>query len=202
MKKKIYLIAFLFVGSSAIAQETTPSNWTSLYLGVQTGNGSMDFRDLRPSNPPHTYEYSYKQKESFNGGHFGYQHDFGKIVLGAELNKDVINVSFDVPNLNGIDGKFTRDSSLLTAGYDGGKTLTYFGFGSTKIKNPDFVSASSHSGKLLAFGISYLLSEQFILGLRYETTKYDSFDRFKTNALPAPSKLDQDSFQVRISYKF
>jgi len=202
MRSLFCLILLILSASNTFAQDVSHSDWSGLYVGVQTGNGSMDFRDIRPANPPHTYEYSYKQKQNFQGGHIGYQYDFGKLVIGAELTRDIINVSFDTPNLNSINGKFTRDGRILTMGYDSGKALNYFGFGSTQISNSDFVTASSHAGKQFVFGITYKLSKHFLLGARYETTKYEDFDRFRTNALPAPSKLDNEAFQLRLSYKF
>jgi outer membrane immunogenic protein len=119
------------------------------------------------------------------GVHAGYNHDFGKWVLGGELSYDKVDaddVDFDADLLR----------VKARAGYELGNFLPYATVGYANLDGDDL----GEDGITYGVGVDYLINEKFSVGAEYTRSTFD--DVASTDGLD----LDADLFQVRASYRF
>lgn len=110
------------------------------------------------------------------GLHFGYNRDYGRLVLGGELEVDRAEIS-----LGATDTEEMRRIKLR-AGYDFGDTLGYVTFGGVRAE-----AAQDHSdGSVIGFGISYSLDNALQLSgefLHHSLNRNASNPESSSNAL-------------------
>ncbi|AHD00717.1 outer membrane protein [Leisingera methylohalidivorans] len=149
-------------------------DWTGFYLGGQVGQLDAD-----ASNGATGDDTSY-------GIHGGYNHDFGRFVLGGELEYDATDVN--------LGGGATVDSvarAKVKAGYDFGKVLAYVTGGVAEADS----SLGSETGEFYGAGIAYQVTDQWQIG--GEVLEHE-FDQFGNSGVGA----DATSVSLRASYKF
>ncbi|UXU75132.1 MULTISPECIES: outer membrane protein [unclassified Paracoccus (in: a-proteobacteria)] len=159
----------------------TPSGWTGFYAGAQYGMGSGDLGD-RGARPDFGDFDAY-------GLHAGYQHGFGKFVLGGELDYNRVS-----PDENYSNGDLTR--LRLRAGADMGKFQPYVTVGAAKLKTDEF----SDTGMTYGLGVDYKLAENFSVGAEY--TRNDFKDVLADSEGINGNDLDLNLVQLRASFRF
>lgn len=180
-------------------------DWTGFYAGLQFGRVEVEGqpgcdRLAKPKNnlgklPPFCeLEGTGKQY----GAHLGYLHDFGRMVGGAELSFDrleVNDIDFWEGDLRDAKGHILRGK--LLAGYDAGRFLPYATIGVARA-SLDFVDVDGdpESGHDTAFGygagVKFLATEHFMLGGEWMTHEFTT-----TNG-----KVDFDTLGLSASYRF
>lgn len=153
------------------------SDWSGFYAGLQYGQGeaTASFEGEEVDTDFDAY-----------GVHGGYNRDFGKYVLGGELDYNKIDLDND-----GGDADLTR--LRARAGYDLGRFLPYVTLGAAHISGDDDLSETDVT---YGIGADYKVTEMFTVGAEY--TKQDFSDVDNVDGLD----LDTDMVQVRASYHF
>ncbi|KIC37490.1 outer membrane protein [Leisingera sp. ANG-M7] len=149
-------------------------DWTGFYLGGQVGQLDAD-----TSNGASGDDTAY-------GVHGGYNHDFGRFVLGGELDYDATDLD--------LGGGATVDSvarAKLKAGYDFGRVLAYVTGGVAEADS----SLGSETGDFYGVGLAYQVTDQWLIG--GEVLEHD-FDQFGTSGVGS----DATSVSLRASFKF
>ncbi len=131
----------------------TGTSWTGGYAGVQLGYGLLD----STGNPD--------EDAALGGVHLGYNHDFGDVVLGAELDYDLTDI--DTSSGGSID---SIARLKLRAGYDFGLVLGYVTAG---IAQAD-TSIDNDTGATYGIGFAYQVSPDFTIGGEYLQHDFDS----------------------------
>jgi outer membrane immunogenic protein len=150
-------------------------NWTGFYTGLQLGYADADGQGALDGD-----NGSY-------GFHAGYDHDFGKFVLGGELDYDKTDID--------LGGAATLDSvarAKIKGGYDLGNALVYATGGYALADT----SGGDEDGAFYGIGMSYKVSEQYTVGA--ELLEH----RFTDLGGTAGNDLDTTTFTVRGSYRF
>lgn len=164
-------------------QMAPASDWTGFYLGGQAGylNGNAD------ANGDST------DFDGFVGGIYGgYNHDFGKFVIGGEADYNWANGEFDANN----DVKVNQLARLkLRAGYDAGKLLPYIA-GGAAYANVDADGTDYNDwGWALGAGVDYKVTDNWTAGVEYMYQKFDDFD-------DQGFDLTGNTIMARVGYSF
>lgn len=149
-------------------------DWTGFYLGGQIGQLDAD-----ASNGASGDDAAY-------GIHGGYNYDFGRFVLGGELDYDATDLD--------LGGGATVDSvarAKLKAGYDFGRVLAYVTGGVAEADS----SLGSETGDFYGVGVAYQVTDQWQVG--GEVLEHN-FDQFGTSGVGS----DATSVSLRASFKF
>ncbi|MFU8825414.1 MAG: outer membrane protein, partial [Yoonia sp.] len=98
------------------------SDWSGFYVGGQLGYGKVTTPLISGLDDDFT--------GAIYGVHAGYMYDLGSIVLGAEIDYDLTNMSLDVPEVpEQLEGASLELDSILRlkarVGYDAGAFLPY-----------------------------------------------------------------------------
>ncbi len=158
------------------------TDWTGFYAGGQLGYGRVSSDTITDSDDPTGALY---------GVHAGYNYDFGSLVLGGELDYDATNISADAPPLD-IDSVARAKVKL---GYDAGQFMPYFTAGVARLETSVTLDGST-DGSFAGLGLSYLMSDQFILG--GEVLQH----QFEDVADSAGVDADATTLTLRASFKF
>ncbi len=155
------------------------ANWTGFYAGAQLGYGQLK-SDAIAEEP----------KDLLYGVHAGYLYDLGSIVLGAELDYDMTNISFAAPAVD-------LDSVArfkLRAGYDAGVFQPYLTAGVAQATVSGALDGTS-DGRFAGIGLDYQLSDSFRVGGEVLAHQFDDL---------AGSTVDVDAttLTLRASYNF
>lgn len=160
----------------------TGGDWTGFYAGGQFGYLDVTGKSLATGTDGDDYTY---------GVHAGYNYDFGLWVIGAELDydwtsTDLVAAGVTVGSLDSVW------RAKLRGGYDFGNTLLYATVGYAELDS----SLGGASGDFWGLGLSYKLTDQFILSGEYLMHSFDDIG----NA--AGVDADADTFTIRASYQF
>lgn len=161
----------------------TGGNWTGFYAGVQLGTLDVDGE---------TALEGVGGDDTTFGIHAGYNYDFGRWVVGGELDYDDASVDLDAagaPLGEEIDSVLR---AKLRGGYDFGPALLYATAGLADVDT----SVGGDTGDFYGLGFSYKITEQFILGgeyLRHSFSDLGGNDGFDADA---------DTFTVRATFQF
>lgn len=157
-----------------------PSDWTGFYAGLQYGQGSGEatLGDRSVDSDFDAY-----------GVHGGYLHDFGKLVAGAELDYNKLDID-DVDN----KGDLTR--LRARAGYDMGRFLPYVTLGAAHLSADLGAVDVSETAFTYGLGADFKVTERFSVGAEY--TKQDFKDVDNIDGLD----LDTDMVQLRGTFRF
>lgn len=149
--------------------------WTGFYIGGQLGIGIVD-TDLSSSD------------EDFIGGvTLGYDHDFGRWVLGGALD-------YDFADINAAPGTSVEEifRVKVRGGPKIGNGLIY---GAAGYANADTDNAGNDDGWFIGGGYEYLISSQFSLG---GEVLYHQFDNFNGTG----NDVEATTIQVRATFRF
>ena len=200
MKKLLLTAAVICTGSSAMAGalEFVPAPlppmpapvlqaWTGPYVGAQAGVGNAD---LITNGTP-----AVSLSGPVYGLHAGYLHDFGTLVIGAEVDYNLADISGE------FDGEAViTDLAHLKArvGADLGQVLLYGtgGYAYTTIEL--FNGSSVYEGQGLFYGVGaeYLINANWSAGAEYLVHQFED--------VGGAGFLDIDltTIQARASYHF
>lgn len=124
------------------------ADWEGFYAGIQFG--TSDFSVGGGAAPP-----APGSDTGFIGGvHAGYNRDFGRFILGGEVDFDAADTSFTGGDLDSV----TR--LKLRAGPDLGRSFLYGSLGAAYIDGSTF----SGWGFSIGGGIDYLLNDRWVIG--------------------------------------
>lgn len=152
----------------------TGGDWTGFYGGLNLGYADVD-GDGDADGDDMTY-----------GVHLGYDYDFGKYVLGAELEYD----KFDV-DLNGAAEVDDVARLKLRAGYDLGQTLVYVTAGSAFLGT----DIGDDTGQFAGVGAAYKITDQFTIGGELLGHRFDDIGGTGVDA-------DATTLNLRASMRF
>ena len=201
-------------------QAPTAFNWSGVYVGAHLGGawGDVDWSGVEDGRVTHEVD------GWLEGGHLGFNQQFGRWVGGVEVSLSDGNVE------SGDDDSFRRDfgtkteiDSLFLAtarlGYAFDRTLAYVkgGYASADVKlrgaegDAAFSSSERQAGFTIGGGFEYALTNGVIFGLEYNRVELGSATHvaFATDGNDivdaAPVRVEPDVLHVamaRLSLKF
>jgi opacity protein-like surface antigen len=153
------------------------SDWTGFYAGLQYGQGTAtaSFEGDDADTDFDAY-----------GVHGGYNRDFGKYVLGGELDYNRLDLDDDA-------GEADLTRLRARAGYDMGRFLPYVTLGAAHISTDEDYGDLSETTVTYGIGADFKVTEKFTVGAEYTKQDFDDIDDLN---------LDTDMVQVRASYRF
>ncbi len=163
-----------------IVPVATGGEWGGFYVGAQLGYGRVTSGGAGLDG-----------NGALGGVHAGYRYDFGKAVVGGELDYDLANISLDAPN-SSLDNVARLK---LMAGADLGKTLIYGTVGGAYAKAKVAGAGLSDSGYFAGIGADYALTSQWSVGGEVLAHRFDNFDSSGVD-------LKATTASVRASFKF
>ena len=149
-------------------------DWTGFYLGGQVGQ-----LDAEADNGLSGDDTSY-------GVHGGYNHDFGRFVLGGEVEYDEADVDVGA----GVNVESVARGKVK-AGYDFGSVLGYVTAGVAQADT----SIGDETGEFYGIGLAYKVNDQWSVG--GEVLEHD-FDEFGNSGVGG----DATSVALRASFHF
>ncbi|EYD71668.1 outer membrane protein [Limimaricola hongkongensis] len=163
----------------AVAPAAPVSDWTGAYVGAQLGYGQAEASDD-----------SFDEDGAVYGAQVGYNYDFGRFVLGGEL--DYVGTEID-SDANEIDGVAR---AKLRAGYDAGAFLPYVTAGYASAYTDEEIGGDDQfDGYVYGAGLDYKVTENIVVGgevLQHEFEELGNTD----------VDLDATTAAMRVSYKF
>lgn len=151
------------------------ANWTGFYLGGQLGFGSVD-SDL-----------SGNDEDVIGGFTLGYDHDFGRWVLGGALDYDFADITA---------GPGTSVEEIFRVKLRGGPKIgNGLLYGAAGWANADTDNAGSDDGWFIGAGYEYLISSQFSVGAE---VLYHEFDNFNSTG----TDIEATTVQIRATFRF
>jgi opacity protein-like surface antigen len=181
------------VAAPAVVAAPATTNWTGFYAGGQIGY--MDYESFA-TLPPLTGDLIYDGEGLTYGVHAGYLHDFGTYVLGAEV--EAVFTDVDKALATGTPAGSVDRNTLVKAklGYDAGRFLPYFVAGYSWLDTSLAGGAPlDYEGPAYGLGVSYLLTDQFMIGAEILRQNLDGTG---TNSQEA----DVTSATLRASWRF
>ena len=156
------------------------SDWTGFYAGAQYGKGNfkLSLNDAEDENDMDAY-----------GLHGGYLRDFGKFVLGGELDYNKLDI-------DNVDDKGDLTRLRAKAGYDMGRFMPYVTLGAAKLSLDSNGYDISETDVTYGIGGDFKVTDAFTVGAEY--SKQDFSDVDDIDGLD----LDTDMVQVRAAYHF
>lgn len=151
----------VLVPAPVIAPVSNDGDWGGAYVGVQLGYGDVT-----------SGEAGLDGNGAIGGVHAGYRYDFGKAVIGAELDYDMANVDLDAAN-SGLDSVARLK---LMAGADLGRTLIYGTAGAAYADASVAGADASDRGYFLGVGADYALTDKWVVGGEVLAHRFDDFD--------------------------
>ncbi len=161
--------AFIAISGTAMADDS----WTGPYAGLNVSAGTFNGNTLALADRDVT-EF---------GVHFGYQHDFGALVLGVEAQIDRVDGFLTTAG----DAKTIK----LRAGYDMGKFQPYAILASRDV---DDNNGNAVDGMGIGLGVEYKMRNNLRLGGEFMSFQ----DLDDGAAINAESKI----FSMRLTYGF
>ena len=153
----------------------TAEDWTGAYAGFSFG-----YADVDGSGGADGGDFGF-------GPHIGYDHDFGKLVLGGEFEYNRLNL-----DLGESEGRLDSMSRLkLRGGYDFGSALGYVVVGTARAST----SGDSDTAAVYGIGVAYPLNDRFVIS--GEALRQD-FDDVPTSG----RGLDANVFNLRTTFRF
>lgn len=150
-------------------------DWTGIYGGLNLGYADVD-TNIGANGDDMSY-----------GLHIGYDYDFGRYVIGGELEYD--NLDTDLG-----DGAAEVDSVTrlkLRGGYDFGRTLVYATAGAARADT----SLGDDTGEFIGLGVAYQVTDSFTIGGELLEHRFDDLGGTGVDA-------DATTFNLRGSFRF
>lgn len=158
----------------------TGGDWTGFYAGAQLGYVDLDSNGAGLDGD-----------DALVGVHGGYRYDFGRAVVGAELDYDFADV-----DLGGGLGTLDEVGRVkLMAGADLGRTLIYGTAGYVHAKATVGGADLSGDGAFGGVGLTYAMTERFTLGGEVLFHGFDDFDDTTVD-------LDATTVTARAAFRF
>lgn len=148
----------------------TGADWSGFYIGGQVGYGTLESEDLNAEGEGY-----------LTGLHAGYQRDFGRFVLGAELEHNWGDLQIqDATTGADLDASVDRVlNAKLRLGYDAGRFLPYVTGGYTQAALSGGVD-DQIEGIVYGVGVEMRINDRFSTGI--EILRHDFDDIGATEA--------------------
>lgn len=161
------------------------TDWTGAYAGLQLEYGSAEIL-----NGPPDPDFD----GTLFGGFVGYRYDFGTIVVGAEVDYVIGELTSTSP---GTVESFLRAGVEL--GYDAGPALVYAtaGWVQAGLEGPGG-NTFDELGHFYGVGLDYLLRDNIVLGV--EVLHHD-FNEISAGP-PPPQNLTATTFGLNVAFRF
>jgi opacity protein-like surface antigen len=181
------------------------SDWTGFYAGAQLGFGDATM-DL--SMGEESAEFA-QGTGALYGVHAGYMRDFGRIVVGGELDWDFgsveldVNPMFEPGTLGSID---SIGRAKLRVGYDAGRFLPYVTAGvarasfSYDMPDAEAVLDDTATGRFIGLGAAYAVSDRFTIGI--EALRHDFDGPDANGATEGDLETQLTTVSLRGSFRF
>lgn len=161
-----------------------PANdWTGFYGGVQLGYGRID-----DQTDPEVFG------DEFNGAtygaHIGYLHDFGRVVVGGELDFEGTNLEDEATGLK-VD---SLARAKLRLGFDAGRVLPYVTGGVVQASTSGFADLDD-TGGFVGLGVDYQATDRMRVGAEVLQHRFEDFDDTGID-------FDATTFSARASFNF
>ncbi|WP_019953921.1 outer membrane protein [Yoonia vestfoldensis] len=177
------------------------SGWDGLYVGGQVGNVTIEtsirIGDVSPLSDTPNELADYDIDGSGYGLHIGYMHGVGRLVLGGEVDYDVITLDEGTSTFDGTTATIPvdTDGSILRlkarAGYDAGRLLPYATAGLARLE----LESEDTDGTFFGAGIAFKATESILVGGEILRHQFD--DSFDTSV-----DIDATTMSLRASYRF
>lgn len=155
------------------------SDWTGFYVGGQLSFGRI-----------HSDDFEEEGEGRLNGVHAGYLRDFGRIVVGAELEHDWGNIA-----LEDLDVDVDRVlRAKLRVGYDAGRVLPYLTGGYARASLSGAFDEDV-DGYFYGLGVEYRVTERFSTGVEIMRHTFDDIDGTDISA-------NVDTIGIRGTFRF
>lgn len=156
------------------------ADWGGFYAGAQLGYGDIS-SDVDGDG-------------ALGGVHAGYRHDFGRMVLGGELDYDFSNI--DLEDDLGNSGELDNVARIkLMAGADLGRSLLYVtagkAYADVSLAGTDY----SDNGKFYGIGMDYAVTDTWTVGGEILKHEFDGFDGTTYD-------VDATTVKAKVSYNF
>jgi predicted porin len=158
-------------------------DWTGFYLGGQVGRLDVDGEGALNGVGGDDTTY---------GLHAGYNYDFGRWVLGGELDYDDASVDLEAAGAAIGESVDSVWRAKLRGGYDFGRTLLYATIGAADVDT----TVGGDTGEFYGLGVSFKASERVIISGEY---LQHNFSDIGGNA---GFDADADTFTIRASFQF
>ena len=158
------LLAACLFPVAAFAQDM---DWTGTYAGLQTGQGNFDLSDNQPCTGICPAILVPGPDEVSSVGVFaGYLHDFGQVVVGAELDYGSFDVSladlnFGEPLSPAVVQENRMLRGKLIAGYDAGRVLPYATVGLGQLSGDSF---DDNTATIIGAGALVQVTDRILVG--------------------------------------
>jgi len=155
-------------------------DWGGFYAGAQLGWGNVysDGAGLGGNG-------------AIGGVFGGYRYDFGRAVVGAEIDYSAANIDLAAGD-NSLDSVARLK---LQAGYDLGRALVYVTAGGARAETTLGGDSVSDSGWFAGLGMDYNLSDTWSVGGEVLTHRFDDFDNSGID-------VKATTVQARVAYRF
>ncbi|MGZ3215328.1 outer membrane protein [Paracoccus sp. T5] len=154
------------------------SDWSGFYAGLQYGQGDGELSTLDDSTDFDAY-----------GVHAGYNRDFGRFVLGGELDYNRLDIDT-------VDDKGDLARLRARAGYDMGRFMPYVTLGAARVSADLGAVDLKETAFTYGIGGEFKVTERVSVGAEY--TRQDFDDVADIDGLD----LDSDMVQLRASFRF
>ncbi len=170
------------VVAAPVAVAPMSADWSGFYAGASLGYGQVSASDnLFNGEEPDGALY---------GLHAGYNYDFGRFVLGGELEYQGTDIQDDA---SGIDLDAVARAKVR-AGYDAGNFMPYLTAGYAQAYTGGALDADD-GGAFYGVGVDYQFGQNFVIGAEVLQHQFDDFDGTGVD-------LDATTASLRVSYKF
>ncbi len=159
-----------------VAAPAMGGDWTGFYTGLQLGYGDADGPGALDGN------------NGLYGFHAGYDYDFGKFVLGGEIDYD----KTDIDLAGGVANIDSVARAKIKGGYDLGSTLIYATGGYALADT----TGGDEDGAFYGIGMSYKVTEKYTVGAELLEHRFNDIGGVGGN------DLDATTFTVRGSLRF
>ncbi|TKA94170.1 porin family protein [Cereibacter changlensis] len=156
------------------------ADWGGFYAGAQLGYGDIS-SDVDGDG-------------ALGGVHAGYRHDFGRMVLGGELDYDFSNI--DIEDDTGLSGELDNVARIkLMAGADLGRSLLYVTAGKAYADASLGGTDYSDNGNFYGIGMDYAVTDTWTVGGEILKHEFDGFD-------DTAYDIDATTVKAKVSYNF
>ncbi len=168
------------VAAPVAAPAYTGGEWGGFYAGAQLGYADLDSNGAGIDG-----------NGAIGGIHGGYRWDFGRTVIGAEVDYDTADVSLG----NGIGDLNNVARLKFMAGADLGRALVYGTAGVARAEATVAGTDFSDNGYFGGIGVDYALTDTWTVGGELLLHKFKDFDNTNID-------LDVTTIKAKVAYRF
>lgn len=157
------------------------ADWGGFYAGAQLGYADIDSNDAGLDGDG-----------AIGGLHAGYRYDFGRAVVGAELDYDFSNIDLGDNDEGSLDNVARVK---LMAGADLGRSLLYVTAGKAYADASVGGTDLSSDGEFYGIGMDYAVTDRWTVGGELLRHSFDDFDDTGVD-------FDANTLKAKVSYNF